>query len=110
MAKTVELNLDSLVGPTHNYAGLAHGNVASTKSALRVSHPRSAALQGLGKMKFLTDLGIVQAVLPPQHRPDVGALRRVGFGGSDAEVLRRAAKDAPVLLAAAASASAMWAA
>lgn len=26
-----EVNFDGLVGPTHNYAGLAHGNMASMR-------------------------------------------------------------------------------
>ncbi len=46
----VELNFDGLVGPTHNYSGLALGNLASVRNRERVSRPRSAALQGLAKM------------------------------------------------------------
>ena len=104
------MNFDGLVGPTHNYAGLAFGNVASQRHRQAVSSPKSAALQGLGKMKMLADLGVRQAVLPPQPRPDVALLRALGFSGSDADVLARAAQDAPGVLAAAASASSMWAA
>src|SRR5262249_34863357 len=40
----------------------------------------------------------------------VDALRRLGFGGSDADVLEAAYREDPVLLAAASSASGMWAA
>ncbi|MBL9214268.1 MAG: N-succinylarginine dihydrolase [Opitutaceae bacterium] len=105
-----EVNFDGLVGPTHNYAGLSRGNVASTSHRGAVSNPRAAALQGLAKMKFLADLGLPQAVLPPHPRPAVGFLRELGFGGADAEVLAAAARRAPRLLAAAASASSMWAA
>ncbi|HET6246750.1 MAG TPA: N-succinylarginine dihydrolase [Tepidisphaeraceae bacterium] len=107
---TREINFDGLIGPTHNYAGLAEGNLASQAHRLAVSNPRQAALQGLAKMKFLADLGIAQAVLPPQERPDMAALRRLGFGGSDAQVLDSAKRQSPVLLAACCSASAMWAA
>ncbi|HYC72328.1 MAG TPA: N-succinylarginine dihydrolase [Opitutaceae bacterium] len=105
---TQEVNFDGLVGPTHNFAGLSQGNVASMKHGGRVSHPRQAALQGLAKMKALADLGLPQAVLPPHERPDVAALRALGFAGSDAAVLTAAARESPALLAACASASAMW--
>lgn len=105
----IELNLDSIVGPTHNYAGLSFGNVASQKFALNVSHPKQAALQGLAKMHFLYELGIKQAVLPPHPRPNLAILRRLGFDGSAAEIIKQAACY-PRLLAAVYSASAMWAA
>ena len=60
MSKASEVNFDGLVGPTHNYAGLAYGNVASMKHALTAANPRAAVLEGLEKMKLLMDLGIVQ--------------------------------------------------
>lgn len=104
----IEANFDGLVGPTHNYAGLSFGNVASTKNALRASNPREAALQGLRKMKALADLGLAQGVLPPHERPHIPTLRKLGFHGRDAEILAKAASEAPHLLAAACSASAMW--
>ncbi|WP_136254214.1 N-succinylarginine dihydrolase [Onishia niordana] len=103
-----EVNFDGLVGPTHNYSGLAHGNVASMSHGGLVSNPREGALQGLAKMKSLMDAGYAQGVLPPQQRPDIGALRELGFSGSDGEVLARAAKEAPQLLRAVCSASSMW--
>ena len=105
-----EINFDAIVGPTHNYAGLAYGNIASQKSRHSLSNPRDAALEGLAKMKFLADLGVRQAVLPPQLRPDLSLLRSVGYHGSDAQVLESVQRDDPALLAAASSASAMWAA
>ena len=103
-----EFNFDGLVGPTHNYAGLSPGNLASTQSAGHVSHPRAAALQGLAKMAKLHALGVAQAILPPQPRPHLDWLRGLGFAGSDARVIERAAAEAPQLLAAAYSASSMW--
>lgn len=107
----LELNLDGIVGPTHSFAGLSYGNLASQRHRLDVSNPRQAALEGLAKMKRLSDLGVPQAVLPPQERPDVEALRRLGFDGpNEAAVLDRAGRDDPALLAACCSASAMWAA
>ena len=104
-----EIQFDGLVGPTHNYAGLSRGNAASTLHEGRESNPRAAARQGLSKMSFVRNLGVVQAVLPPHDRPSLSALRRLGFYGSDEEVLAAAATaDGGRLLRACSSASAMW--
>lgn len=106
--KAYEVNFDGLVGPTHNYGGLAIGNIAAAENALTNSSPREAALQGLAKMKHLADLGIRQGVLPPQDRPATGVLRRLGFSGDDVSVIYRAAATSPGLLRACCSASSMW--
>lgn len=106
--KFFETNFDGLVGPTHNYAGLSVGNVASLNNANDTSNPKAAAKQGLAKMKALHDMGLKQGVLAPQERPDLNALRRLGFSGSDANVLEQAAKQAPAVLRAVYSASSMW--
>ena len=103
-----EVQFDGLVGPTHNYAGLSSGNVASTTHGGQTSHPKQAALQGLAKMAFVRDLGVEQAFLPPLERPDMAALRAAGFQGDDAACLSAAAETAPHLLARASSASSMW--
>jgi succinylarginine dihydrolase len=103
-----EINFDGLPGPTHSYAGLARGNLASARNAELVANPRAAALQGIAKMRALAQRGFAQAVLPPHERPFVPALRALGFAGDDAGVLARAAREAPRLLAAVSSASAMW--
>ncbi len=103
-----EANFDGLVGPTHNYAGLSWGNVASKTNEGMVSRPRDAAHEGLSKMKRLADLGLIQGVLPPHERPHVPTLRRLGFGGTDAEVIEKVARVDPRLLAQVSSASAMW--
>jgi len=105
-----EVNFDGLVGPTHHYGGLGLGNLASQRHRHALSNPRAAALEGLAKMRLMLELGVPQGVLPPQERPLVPVLRRLGFTGSDAAVLARAARDAPDLLAACASTSSMWAA
>jgi succinylarginine dihydrolase len=105
-----EINFDGIVGPTHNYAGLSYGNVASMTHKSSVSSPKRAALEGLAKMKFLMDLGLKQAVLPPHERPHLPTLRARGFTGSDAQILEKVHHDDPRLLAAVSSASAMWAA
>ncbi len=103
-----EFNFDGIPGPTHNYSGLATGNVASEHNAGLIANPREAALQGLSKMRALAARGFPQAVLPPHERPFLPALRALGFAGNDADILQRAARDAPVLLAACSSAAAMW--
>lgn len=107
----LEYNFDGIVGPTHNYAGLSHGNVASLVHAGQPANPREAALQGLGKMRFVASLGVGQAVLPPHERPSVRTLRRLGFRGSDEQVIGEAARDPELhdqLLRISSSAAAMW--
>lgn len=104
----IEVNFDGLVGPTHNYGGLAHGNLAAAVNEGQVSNPREAALQGLTKMRALMKLGLTQGVFPPHERPHVPSLRKMGFSGSDADVIGAAAKASPLLLANVSSASAMW--
>ncbi|MBQ5947805.1 N-succinylarginine dihydrolase [Massilia sp. ST3] len=103
-----EFNFDGLVGPSHNYAGLSFGNVASFNNVRSASNPRQAALQGLAKMRELAARGYAQAVMPPQGRPNFRLLRRLGFSGTDADVLARAYREAPVILACAYSAAPMW--
>ena len=106
----VEANFDGLVGPSHHFGGLGVGNLASQANKAQSSNPREAALQGLDKMAGLAALGLHQGVLPPQARPDLDFLRRVGFSGTDAKVLAQALRDAPGLLSAAGSAASMWSA
>ncbi|MCD2514764.1 N-succinylarginine dihydrolase [Massilia sp. G4R7] len=103
-----EYNFDGLVGPSHNYAGLSFGNVASFSNVRSASNPRQAALQGLAKMRALAARGFAQAVMPPQARPNFRLLRRIGFSGTDADVLSHAWREAPVILACAYSAAPMW--
>ena len=108
MSKVFEFNFDGLVGPTHNYAGLSSGNLASTSHRNQFSSPLDAVLQGLEKMKRLSDLGFKQGVLPPQERPLIPALRDLGFEGSDNELLQKVAQDDPDLLYAVSSSASMW--
>lgn len=96
-----EINFDGIVGPSHNYAGLSLGNLASTRSAGEVSRPRSAALQGIDKMRANLALGLSQGIFLPHPRPDHGWLAELGTSIDKAE---------PILAANAMSASAMWAA
>ena len=66
----VEINFDGIVGPSHNYAGLSLGNLASTTNALNISHPRAAALQGVEKMRHNLRLGLAQGLFVPLPRPN----------------------------------------
>jgi succinylarginine dihydrolase len=108
MRNAREFNFDGLVGPSHNYAGLSFGNVASFNNVRSSSNPRQAALQGLAKMRALAARGFAQGLLPPQARPNFRLLRRLGFSGTDADVLAQAYRESPVILACAYSASPMW--
>lgn len=106
----LEYALDGLVGPTHHYAGLSPGNLASSLHAGEIGNPRAAALQGLAKLRLVSSLGARRAVLPPHERPYLPLLRQLGFSGRDADVLKAVQRTAPWLLSAASSASSMWAA
>jgi succinylarginine dihydrolase len=103
-----EINFDGLIGPTHNYAALSFGNLASASNAGATSRPRDAALQGLAKMRFAMSLGLTQGFLLPLERPDTAWLRTLGFTGSDAQVCAAAHAADPRLFAQACSASSMW--
>ena len=96
-----EINFDGVVGPSHNYAGLSPGNLAATRNAGAVAHPRAAALQGIAKMRANLALGLTQGIFLPHRRPDRGWLETLSTSYADAP---------PHLQAAALSASAMWAA
>ncbi|HQS96125.1 MAG: succinylarginine dihydrolase [Novosphingobium sp. 17-62-19] len=99
----VEINFDGLVGPSHNYAGLSLGNLASSSNAGEVSYPRAAALQGLGKMRHNLGLGLTQGLFAPLPRPNPAFLGALGLGSiDDADLAQRR------LRAAAWSASSMW--
>ncbi len=103
----IEANFDGLVGPSHHYAGLSAGNVASMANQGAVANPKAAALEGLEKMRELWEMGFAQGVFPPHERPHLPTLRRLGFSGSSHDVIQAAAMQ-PRLLSACSSASAMW--
>jgi succinylarginine dihydrolase len=106
--RLIEIQVDRIVGPTHHFGGLGVGNVASTRHAGEVSNPAAAALEGLGKMRLIARLGVEQMILPPQQRPDYALLDSVGFPGHDTGSLVDALDQAPSILSAAMSCSAMW--
>ena len=97
----VEINFDGIIGPSHNYAGLSLGNLASQRNAGDVSQPRAAALQGIDKMRANLALGLAQGIFLPHPRPNRPWLAKLGASFDDAD---------PALAANALSASAMWAA
>ena len=103
-----EINFDGLIGPTHNYAALSFGNLASASNAGAVSRPRDAALQGLAKMRFAMSLGLAQGFLLPLERPATAWLRQLGFTGTAAQLCAAAHAADPRLFAQACSASSMW--
>lgn len=103
-----ELNLDGLVGPTHLFSGLSYGNIASETHKDSISNPKAAALQGLEKMKFLADLGIKQAIMPPQLRPRLDILQARGYKGSPEQILKQCYQQDFKLFCAVSSSSSMW--
>lgn len=85
-----EINFDGIVGPTHNYAGLSLGNIASAKHNGLTSFPRAAALQGVTKMRGnLARLG-VQGFFLPLPRPNLALAQVLACDGSEDTALRAA--------------------
>jgi succinylarginine dihydrolase len=99
--RLTEINFDGIIGPSHNYAGLSLGNIASATHKGEVSYPRAAALQGIAKMRHNLRLGLAQGLFVPPPRPNHEWLAGLA---TDAERVEEP------LRAAAWSASAMWAA
>jgi succinylarginine dihydrolase len=96
--RLTEINFDGIVGPSHNYAGLSLGNIASAHHAGNASYPRAAALQGITKMRGnLNRLG-VQGFFVPLPRPNHALAAALALDGS----------EPPQLRAAPWSASSMW--
>lgn len=106
----VELHLEGLPGPTHNYGGLAPGNVASERHRGAVAYPREAALQSLRLMRWMVQAGIPNAILPPLPRPDLAFLQRLGFGGATPTptLTLAAAAAEPAMLTRAYATASMW--
>jgi succinylarginine dihydrolase len=96
-----EINFDGIVGPSHNYAGLSLGNLASARNYGSVSYPRAAALQGIAKMRANLELGLLQGLFVPLPRPNRDWLASLSTTPEAA---------GPLLGANALSASSMWAA
>jgi len=94
-----EINFDGIIGPSHNYAGLSVGNIASTVNLGSTSYPREAALQGVEKMRANLRLGLAQGFFLPHLRPNRPWLSALGVSGEEIP---------ESLVAAAFSASPMW--
>ena len=95
-----EINFDGIIGPSHNYAGLSLGNIASATHKGDASFPRAAALQGLAKMRGNLERLGVQGFFVPLPRPNFALGETLALDGT----------EAPPIRAAAWSASSMWAA
>lgn len=93
-----EINFDGIVGPSHNYAGLSLGNIASASHKGDPSYPRAAALQGIAKMRGNLERLGVQGFLLPLPRPNALLANALALDGS----------EPPALRAAPWSASSMW--
>ena len=91
MSALVEINFDGIIGPSHNYAGLSPGNIASANHAGEAAYPREAALQGIAKMQHNLGLGLAQGFFMPLDRPNSGWLEKLGTTVADAEPHLRAA-------------------
>lgn len=96
-----EINFDGIIGPSHNYAGLSHGNLAATRNRGAIARPRAAALEGIAKMRANIALGLTQGILLPHARPNHRWLASLATSYAEAP---------PHLQAQALSASPMWAA
>ena len=105
-----EVNFDGLIGPTHNYSGLSEGNNASKENYSSPSNPKKAALQGIKKAETLISYGSRQGFFLPHERPFIPGLKKLGFNGTDEEILSLAFRHSKVLLNNFSSASSMWAA
>ncbi|WP_440904899.1 N-succinylarginine dihydrolase [Catenovulum sp. SX2] len=102
--KYYEVNFDGQIAPTHEFAGLSKGNIASTQhQGLAANHSR-AIEQWQHKVSLIASLGIKQFKLPLVTRPDANVLKTLGL--TQAQLQNCPSKLKSALL----SASAMWAA
>lgn len=89
-----EYSLSTLPAPSHHFAGLAYGNLASESHAGIISSPKKAALQCLERINYLYSKGFPQIIVPPQKRPNLSFLEEY--------------RAHPQALSIAASSSSMW--
>ncbi len=85
-----EINFDGLVGPSHNYAGLSLGNIASASHKGDTSYPKAAALQGVAKMRGNLERLGVQGFLLPLPRPNHALAKSLAYDGTENAALRAA--------------------
>ncbi len=103
------VNFDGIPGPTHNYAGLARGNLAAERNARTGREPArgcaAGTRQGARARGPRLRAGRAAAARASRHRTRCA---RSASPARDADIVARAATDAPQLLAACSSAAAMW--
>src|SRR3546814_15709916 len=91
-----EINFDGIIGPSHNYAGLSLGNLASAANAQHVSEPRAAALQGIEKMRHNVRLGLAKGIFVHLPRPNHECLSELAQTAEEApDSIRTDALTAP---------------
>jgi len=103
-----EVNFNGIPGPTHLFSGLGMGNLASMTNEGQLSHPQKAALQSLEKIKFLFQLGSIEAIIPPHRRPYLDILNFYGYSGTPMEKILQAYSLDPKVFKAIFSSSSMW--
>jgi succinylarginine dihydrolase len=103
----MELSLSTLPAPTHHFAGLAFGNLASEIHAGKISSPKKAALQSLERIFYLYSRGFPQIIIPPQKRPDFKFIKEQGLDLKNIKNLL-ADKNSRKRLSIASSSSSMW--
>lgn len=104
----LEVQMDTLVGMTHHFGGHAKGNFASLRNQGELSNPKQAALQGLQKMIRVMESGIPQMVLPPQSRPHLQSLKKLGLKGKLQDQLEELHQSSPEMLAKLSSSAFIW--
>ncbi|EWH12362.1 succinylarginine dihydrolase [Catenovulum agarivorans DS-2] len=105
--KYYEVNFDGQIAPSHEFAGLSEGNIASTQHKGLSANYHKALKQWQAKVELITSLGIKQYKLPLLQRPDPELLANLGLSIQD---LSRPNVCPSQLRSALISASAMWAA
>ncbi len=105
-----EIVFIGLPGPSHNYGGLAPGDLASEKHAGNISQPTEAALQVIKLAEVLHEKGVTVAILPPHPRPYLQVAEKIGYQGSHKDIIKLLAAENPKLLSMLYSSASMWAA
>ena len=78
---TFDINFDGIPGPTHNYAGLARGNLAAEKNAQLIANPANFISQPM------VDLSVCPTLTPGGVAPRHVDLRPYAVTGKDTWVL-----------------------
>ena len=59
-----EINFDGIIGPSHNYAGLSLGNLASTSPSARLARILSTPCNAAARGRDTSPQWLVEARLP----------------------------------------------